>query len=206
MENIMSKYPNCHFDNSHSGAYLAFKYFFPLLKVPKFILYIEDHDLYTHLLPDSKAMSVCMFNDIDLDLNVWWETFMTLNNLFENNHDIPFISDYSLIYNQMIEKGKAYLKVQEKSIMKVAKSPSKMLCCDIPVAVVNTGDNVSETGAKILELHSDVRIAIMWFFNHYDREYHFSIRSRKDQEDCTKLAQKYGGNGHAASSGFKVKK
>jgi nanoRNase/pAp phosphatase (c-di-AMP/oligoRNAs hydrolase) len=63
---------------------------------------------------------------------------------------------------------------------------------------------VSEIGEKVLATHVDVKLAIMYYYNTTEKLYRFSIRSRKEEIDCTLIAQKYGGNGHKESAGFKI--
>lgn len=96
---------NCFFDMNHSGAYLAHKYFFPKDKVPEFILYIEDSDLFKFELDNTKDFSAWF--------NIVWKDFYTLSILDENKKALKGVIDewktinayLDTIYNDLLKKA-----------------------------------------------------------------------------------------------------
>ena len=49
------------FDNTHSGAYLAWKHYFPNKEVPLLVQYVEDRDCWFWKLSDSKLVNSGLF-------------------------------------------------------------------------------------------------------------------------------------------------
>ena len=58
------------FDNTRSGAVIAWQYFHPKKKVPLFLKYVEDNDLWRHKLPQSKAMTAYL-RTVPFDFKTW---------------------------------------------------------------------------------------------------------------------------------------
>ena len=59
--------PNCYFDMTRSGAALAWQFFHGKdSEMPLPVLYVEDRDLWTWRLPDSRAYSSGAFNSLDV--------------------------------------------------------------------------------------------------------------------------------------------
>ncbi len=68
------------------------------------------------------------------------------------------------------------------------------------VRVVNAPVLQSEVGHEILEQYPAFKVAAM--FQYVRGEYVFSLRSRKDEVDVSKIARARGGGGHPAAAGF----
>ncbi len=58
------------FDNNRSGSVIAWQYFHPKKKVPLFLKYVEDNDLWRHKLPQSKAMTAYL-RTVPFDFKTW---------------------------------------------------------------------------------------------------------------------------------------
>jgi len=196
-KDFMQNYSNCYYDEEHSGAYLAFRYYFGTENVPLFIRYIQDRDLWSWKLKDSRQFSCYLFYEIQFDLDVWYETFC-------DDERQCFISDDNLLYKLSVETGDLYYKIQSKIVSSVVRAASRLTFCNVPAAIINTKDHISEVAECILETKKDVSVAIVWSFDHKKSQYRFSIRSRKDEVDCSVLAKLYGGDGHKQAAGFRV--
>jgi uncharacterized protein len=196
-QELMKKYSNCHYDLYHSGAYLAFKYFFPRLPVPLFIRFIQDRDLWTFEMENTKAFGCYSFYELKFDLDDWYEAFV-------NAGERTFKSDDDPIYEKMCREGMVYYKIQKKLVTMLARGASRIMVCDIPAAIINTKEHVSEVAEEILANMKEVKLAVVWGFDHFSNLYRVSIRSRKGEVDCTLIAEKYGGSGHKEAAGFKI--
>ena len=64
----LSELPNCHIDLSKSGAVLSWEHFHTGSAVPTLLLYVQDKDLWTWELPDSRAISAYLSSrEMDFD-------------------------------------------------------------------------------------------------------------------------------------------
>ncbi len=66
----LSELPNCHIDLSKSGAVLSWEHFHPGSAVPTLLLYVQDKDLWTWELPDSRAVSAYL-SSREMDFATW---------------------------------------------------------------------------------------------------------------------------------------
>ena len=66
----LSELPNCHFDLSKSGAVLSWEHFHAGSAVPTLLLYVQDKDLWTWELPDSRAISAYL-SSREADFDTW---------------------------------------------------------------------------------------------------------------------------------------
>ena len=66
----LSELPNCHIDLSKSGAVLSWEHFHTGSTVPTLLLYVQDKDLWTWELPDSRAISAYL-SSREMDFDTW---------------------------------------------------------------------------------------------------------------------------------------
>ena len=66
----LSELPNCHIDLSKSGAVLSWEHFHTGSAVPTLLLYVQDKDLWTWELPDSRAISAYL-SSREMDFDTW---------------------------------------------------------------------------------------------------------------------------------------
>lgn len=185
--------PHCHFATLASGAVLAWNYFFPYERVPLFIRYVEDRDLWKWELPDSRYVSRGSFYDLDMDFDKW-EVMCN-----------PETEEKKV--RELAEHGKLYDGQQKKIIGSKPKFAQKVTFHGFSARSVNTPHFVSEMGEAILEAHSDCKVAVVWNWDDFKRGYKVHLRSRESDEDAnvSLLAEKYGGGGHAHSAAFSWK-
>eukprot|EP01126_Amoeba_proteus_P030795 TRINITY_DN3035_c0_g2_i1.p3 TRINITY_DN3035_c0_g2~~TRINITY_DN3035_c0_g2_i1.p3 ORF type:complete len:104 (-),score=20.01 TRINITY_DN3035_c0_g2_i1:806-1117(-) len=62
--------PGCYLNLKHSGAALAWKFFFPDFPTPKLIQYVEDQDLWNWALPNSKEFNIAR-DLVPFDFQEW---------------------------------------------------------------------------------------------------------------------------------------
>jgi uncharacterized protein len=166
----------------NSGAVLAWRFFFPGKPVPRLLLHIEDMDLWTFRLPQTKKVAAYLDTQ-PFDFKVW----SGLVKAMESPHR----------RKQLLEKGALILKYQEKVIQELLGKAEPVEFMGHRVLALNSPVFASETGGILAEEMPP--FAIVWRETHGDLR--VSLRSRNDF-DVSVIAQKFGGGGHAQSAGF----
>lgn len=172
------------YDINHSGCTLAWQYFFPNKAVPKFLLAVEDVDLWRHRLPGGQAL----YNYLDL-FDFDFKTYSRL------------IADFELTgkRKQMLAAGNMLLERSNKIMERhINKSARLVKLAGHTVYAINSTDNTSDMGEKLYKLLPP--FAIMWR-EIKDGKVIVSLRG-DGSVDTSAIAQKYGGGGHRNSSGF----
>ena len=170
------------FDMDRCGAMITWEHFFPEAKIPKFVRYIQDRDLWHWKLPFSKEASAAIMC-LEKKFNIW-EQYMHSDELV----------------NELINKGRAIVQYQEYIIQGVATSEVPRLdIAGFNVPCVNTTTLISEIGN---ELAKGEPFAAMYFDTEDKRV--FSLRSDENGEDVSQIALQFGGGGHPRAAGFKV--
>lgn len=173
------------FDVGHSGAVLAWKYFHPEKPLPKLFEYIEDYDLWLFKKEDTKAamayVRLCDYN---------FESWNALVKDFENTD----------LFLQHISDGKTALRYEEMLANDIAQRADPVTFEGVKTYAVNSSslrDYVAEILYKKLP-----PMSIVWYEAGGYKI--FSLRS-DGSIDVEKMAAKYGGGGHKAAAGFKIK-
>ena len=149
------------------------------------MLHVEDVDLWKFKLPHTKelmsALAICGFN-----FKVWNKIAADWQN--------------SESRKKYIEEGEIILKYEQKIIERLLKSADKAKFGNYKAAVVNSPVLQSEIGNALVKL--GYQIGVIW--SQKNNKKRISLRSN-GKTDVSKLAQKYGGGGHKAASGFALK-
>jgi len=172
------------YDVKHSGAVLAWKYFYPKKKIPKLLLHIEDIDIWKLSLPMTKelisALGLCEF-----DFSLW--------------NRIASDWEKSATRKKYIDEGRLIRKYENKIIEKVVKDAQKVMFCGKQALVANSNLNLrSEIGDRMIAKGS-VSVGIIW--QQKGSDIIVSLRSGK-KVDVSKMAAKFGGGGHKQASAF----
>lgn len=178
----LSSLPELHFDNSHSGAILAWNYFHPDKDPPRFLKYIEDRDLWKWELPYSKEFSAAF------DMVPW--TF----------EDFELFEDDSVV-DEAINRGKYILAYSKSVIKKICEKAQSRKWRGKSVLIVNSSHWQSEIGNKLAQ---DCDIAIIWYYSHEDHKTRVSCRAFHEEVDVTDIAKAFGGGGHKKAAGFEL--
>jgi oligoribonuclease NrnB/cAMP/cGMP phosphodiesterase (DHH superfamily) len=180
--NIECKYI---FDMGKSGAMLAWKFFHPEADVPPMILYIQDRDIWKWRLPDTKEYLAC-FDSYETSFAKMDEFYETpISAMVAEGRPIVRYQQ-ALVHDLVMKAKEAYLQCPDGSqvLAMVVNSSSRQLNSDI--------------GNQIC---SDIHIAAVWSFDHRTNNICVSLRSN-GRINCFEIAQKFGGGGHKAASGF----
>jgi hypothetical protein len=168
------------FDMSHSGAYLAWKFFHPGKDVPRMIKHIEDRDLWKWEIPYSREFSAA-FDMVPF-------TFED----FDKYMDDSAVDDAQ-------ERGAYILAYSKTVVTKIVKKAAHRKCQGKDAMVVNAAHWVDEIG-HALALKAD--FAIIWRYDHDSRKTHVSLRAHHEDTDVSEIAKHFGGGGHRTSSAF----
>ena len=222
----LKKYPAAHkiFDKDNSSCVLAWKFFNPILKVPRVFEYIEDRDLCLWKLSNSRAFSLGWRVVCDPQE---WTTDDAMNFApFINAIEVGASNRESL--TKIIKKGHVVMIFKNTLIKKHAMASVARRLCKRPqwkCQVVNATMLQSEIaefllkqslrnklcGKKALDsnpLWCDV--VIVWslrqstlHLNHQQKTYlNVNLHSFRAEFDVGKLAAEYGGGGHTYAAEF----
>lgn len=175
-----------HFNMKQSGATMAYDYFFPDEEPNEFLLYIEDTDLWRKKMPQGEEISLAL---------------KALGGVMDFKKWIPYFLRFEEAKEGLIDQGcaiKAYIEETIKAIM------SKAHVIELggqKMNAVNTSSFMSEIGHRLSKEHG---VAAMYHWVGKQRQWAVSLRSAPGH-DCGKIAQQYGGGGHAESAAFRMK-
>jgi oligoribonuclease NrnB/cAMP/cGMP phosphodiesterase (DHH superfamily) len=172
--------PNTHFDMTKSGAMLAWEYFHPGKAAPKFISYIEDRDLWKWELPYSKEFSAA-FDMVPFEFEE-----------FEKFEDAS-------VFDDAVSRGSYILAYSKTVVKKVCDKASRRKFEGLDILVVNSSHWMSEIGSR---LSPECDFAVIWFYDHSDKQIKVSLRSFHDHVDVSEVAKRFAGGGHKKASGF----
>jgi len=171
---------NTRFDMTKSGAMLSWEYFHPGKEPPKFIRYIQDRDLWKWELDYSKEFSAA-FDMVP----------------FEFEEFVKFEDDS--VFDDAVKRGSFILAYSKTVVKKVCEKARPRKYGGLDVLVVNSSHWMSEIGAR---LSAECDFAVIWYYDHEERNIRVSLRSFHDNVDVSEIAKKFGGGGHKKAAGF----
>jgi oligoribonuclease NrnB/cAMP/cGMP phosphodiesterase (DHH superfamily) len=188
LKNIPDKYKI--FTMEHSGAYIAWAYFFGEDVVPLMIRYIQDNDIWKKSLPNTRAFTSYIFN--------LPKTFDQYEKLLSDDY----------ITSVVLPIGDGMQKQNDNYINEgVKKTVVNFMLIDNNlyfVGIINTSILKSEIGNAFLITNPDVNFAICYSKNEYTGENYLSLRSTNSGSDVEMIASKFGGGGHRNAAGLSV--
>ena len=171
------------FDMNKSGALLAWEYFFPDVIPPKALQHVSDRDLWKFELSHTREICAAIFS-YPYDFKVW-------DDLMNPAHIAGLVTE-----------GTAIERKHHKDVAElVAGLKRDMLIGDHWVPVANLPYVYTSDAGHLMSKDIDTFAACYW---DTDTGRVFSLRSRKGGMDVSKVAEQYGGGGHANAAGFEV--
>jgi uncharacterized protein len=170
------------FNNSKSGATIAWEFFHPQKKAPLLLTYIEDRDLWRWKYPYTKEILTA----VDL-LPYTWTAWSTIARDLESAKK----------RKEYKKKGATIITYQARVIKRAEKDARLVKFHGKKAVAVNSTILKSEIGHALYE--SRAPIAIVW--SERNGRIFVSLRSN-GSVDVSKLAQKHDGGGHKAAAGF----
>lgn len=167
------------FDNSKSGAVLAWEHFHPGEDVPELLRYVMDRDLWLYELPNSREVSAAL-SSYPMDFEVW-------------NH---------LDVTRLAEEGIPILRYQREQVRLACQQARFHEVAGYRVPIVNATFLGSEVGEALLALHSETPFVVI-YFDRADGRRQWSLRSREDF-DVSKIARLFQNGGHKQAAGFET--
>jgi oligoribonuclease NrnB/cAMP/cGMP phosphodiesterase (DHH superfamily) len=190
--------PYAIFDMTKSGVGLTWEYFFSDKRMPKFLRMIQDRDLWTWKIENSREFTsgfttVC--SSIEMyDFNQLFELF---NELYEKDKQkFQFYIELGEIMNKSTMLKCKYIALDH--LKKINHYKGYNVC------VVNCSSELSSDLGNILASSDGVDFAALWRYNHAKEEYYVSLRS-DNKADVSLIAKEFGGGGHKNASGFATK-
>lgn len=173
------------FDLEHSGATLAWKYFFPNLEVPKLLRYVEDIDLWRFTLPEAR------------------ETILRLN-LEKHHFDSwdKFDSDINDDTKRavIIQEGSLLLRKADEEIAYLLTLAETVKLDEFECLAINSPLHESKLGHEMALKKPP--FALVW--SRKRGQIHISLRG-DGSIDTSEIAKRHGGGGHKNASGFTIK-
>ena len=173
---------NTKFDMTKSGAMLAWEFFHPGKEPPKFIKYIQDRDLWKWELEYSREFSAA-FDMVPFEFEE-----------FEKFED-------DSVFDDACKRGSYILAYSKTVVKKVCEKAASRKLDGKDILVVNASHWMSEIGAR---LAPDCDFAMIWYYDHNDKDIKVSLRAFHDAVDVSEIAKKYNGGGHKKAAGFRL--
>jgi hypothetical protein len=173
------------FDMTKSGAVIVWEHFHTA-PVPKLLQYVQDRDLWTWALPNSKEVNAV------IELAV--KTFAEWDGLargFEQSLDT------------VVGVGKCLVEQESKLVDQHLTKAWPSEIDGHRALFVNATVHRSELGHRLLELSPNVEVAAIYWDEDATKRV-VSLRSRKGGVDVSELAKKRGGGGHPSAAGYTV--
>ncbi|MFA5871062.1 MAG: DHHA1 domain-containing protein [Candidatus Paceibacterota bacterium] len=182
----VESFPQNIFDNSHSGAVLAWNYFHPNIKVPMLLQYVEDGDLWNFKLPQTKFVRLYITSH-PYDFSVWNELAKKIENKKTRNLGI--------------EQGKAISRYVDQVVGEVIGEAEYVQFLKFRVFAVNfpSKKTISVIGHILAEKTNS--LGIVWYES--NGILHVSLRS-SNKVDVSKIAGQFGGGGHKNAAAFSI--
>lgn len=177
------------FDTTHSGSYLAWKYFFPESSVPLLIEYISDSDTWTHKLSDYE----------DIDAYIYRDTEKSSEFLYFEDLSKELSTDEGL--ERAKRMGKLFREAHEKRVSIYEEKAELVNFEGYDIYAVNAPRDIrSELGHRLAKKTG----LFSMIFSYEKGIWKCSLRGVKDF-DVSVIAIKHGGGGHRNAAAFAVK-
>lgn len=170
------------FDINHSASVLSWNFFNPDKDIPKFLLYVEEGDLWSFKLPHSKEVAA-FIDDLRRDFHLWDSVISEFEN--REKRDV------------FVKKGEDIIREIREFVFEKVSSAREVIFEGYKTLIVNSERYSSEIG-NILSKKLPP-IGLIW--KRENDKISVSLRS-DGSVDVAKLAEKYGGGGHKNAAGF----
>ncbi|HEX9154806.1 MAG TPA: hypothetical protein VF819_04535 [Nitrospira sp.] len=174
-EKALAGLPYAYFDLKKSGAVLAWEWAHDR-PVPWLLDYIQDKDLWTWTLPQSREINAAIAS-----------------------HPFEFQTWNSFRQKDLEQEGRAILRYEHELVSKLAGQAVPVEFQGATVPSVQSAILTSQIGER---LSADAPFCIIW--HDRDGRRYYSMRSREDGTDVGAIAASFGGGGHTHAAGFSV--
>jgi hypothetical protein len=177
--------PNCHFDLTKSAARLTYDRlvewgWLPPEPPPPLVLYVEDRDLNRWVLPDTRAVNAAL-TAYRMDFDEWTR----FNSRLTQDRDA------------ILAQGHLILGFQDMLISSIVSHAREVTLEHYQVLASNTSVLWGECAERLAHNRP---FGLAWY-RREDGKFVYSFRSGDDGVDVEKIAEHYGGGGHAHMAG-----
>lgn len=201
--------PYATFNMNKSGAGLCWEFFFPDQPMPNFIQMIQDRDLWTWKIPESRNLTAGLFmlcDSVKLDGTnteleyVRSDDFTNLFEIFNGLYLVPYKFTFCLNLGAVVSKANLFKanSLAESHAKKIDKYREFSVC------IVNCPSELISDVGNILSTKDFIDFAVLWKYNHPNQDYYVSLRSC-NKVDVSVIAVNFGGGGHPNAAGFCTK-
>jgi len=173
-----------YFDLAHSGAILAWQFFYGQQPPPTFLYYVEERDLWSWRTEEAKAFAAYV------------------DQVPMRSEEYEKFADETTL-RRVVQEGQLMLRLQNSVVEQVCASAVQRRFRGYRVYVVNATLFVTEIG-NALSLRSDCDFSVCWSYSHRDQCIFVSLRAATEAIDLSALAKQFGGGGHVKASGFRL--
>lgn len=174
-----------------SGATLAWNFFFPGERVPLWLRYVEDKDIWRWALRDSEAFTAGFAT-----VPQTWDAYAALHAGGDAAVAALIAKGASILEyrNGVVD---SHVRRAQPAVLRAAPALRARVVCATTLAS-EIGNALCKGGAA--------DFAIVWSFDHGKREFFVSLRSLDgDRADVSLIAKQFGGGGHKCAAGFSYK-
>jgi oligoribonuclease NrnB/cAMP/cGMP phosphodiesterase (DHH superfamily) len=183
--------PYAIFNQTMSGASMAWSYFMSGAPVPKLVQYVEDRDLWKFDLPNSHAINAWIMSH-EFNFATWTSMCNTLE---DAGGRLTALAAGAAL-------SRAHLK-DCHALIQTAVVEVDILGHQVPA--VNAPPMMASTIGNILSSMPDVPFSMTYYDTLTERR--FSLRSsagNKAHMDVSEIAKHFGGGGHKHAAGFAI--
>jgi len=187
VQDVVKSIPNHVYDANRSGATIAWDYFHPGEPTPKLLKYVEDDDLYRFKLPETRAI-LAYLSVQPFDFVAWDAVATELEDTSTRDALVARAQAYLQYFNYLVDlsvNSAHPVRFEGYTVLLANSAPIKPLKSAIGHAIA---EKMPPFGLVVSVHPNGIGVSI-----------------RGDGSvDVSKIAQKYGGNGHPNSSGFRI--
>ncbi|KND50512.1 MAG: hypothetical protein AB202_02560 [Parcubacteria bacterium C7867-007] len=184
---VIQSMPEYVYESDLSGSGIAWRYFHPDTPIPTLLAHVQDDDLFRFALPDTRAV-ITYLEVHPFTFEAWDETAKKL--------DDPETRD------AFFEKTRTYAEYFELLALK-SVDRAKLVSFEGYECYYATAHPLKSLKSMVGHLLSDKKGPIALVVAAHPNGYGVSIRG-DGTVDVSKIAAKFGGNGHPSSSGFLI--
>lgn len=178
------------FDMNKSGAVLAWEWCNPEQEVPRLLQHVQDRDIWTWKMENSKAFLAAFYKFVPYDFEEW-------NKYFEGD-------EAEQTYQETLAEGRTVQKYDEHLVESIAGFAVQRQFLDYNVSVVQSNVLMSEIGAYLVN-ETECDFSMIWFYDHKNSRIKVSLRSCDEKIDVSQVSRIFNGGGHRNASGFYTK-
>ena len=185
VEDVTKSMPKFVYEEKQSGAGITWRYFHPEIPVPRFLEIVEKADLFLPLTPEERAIVSYTYTQ-PFHFDIWDEHVRRVEDPEERV--------------KIVERGSAYREYFDLLVHQL-KTSAELVEFEGHTVYLVPGEKmfISELGNQLYREHPPFSLVVRATATG------LRVSLRGDGSvDLTKIAQKYGGNGHPQSAAFSI--